>query len=150
MKILRTLLQLDETPHRAALSFAIGVYIAFFPVWGIHTLMALGIALLFRLNRSAIVLGAWINNPWTVAPLYTVGTLVGCALLGVPTDGLRAIDWGHHGPFWTSIGACLRPYLWSFVVGNTVVGILAALLSYPIVRTALHRRAVGGPAAAKA
>jgi uncharacterized protein (DUF2062 family) len=66
-----------------ALAFGIGLFIAFFPLLGIHTGLALVIALTFRLSRVALLAGAWVNNPWTLAPMYTAGTLVGCALLGV-------------------------------------------------------------------
>ena len=80
---LRLLLQVDDQPARVAAAFAIGIFIAFFPVLGIHTGMALAIAFAFRLNKVAILTGAWINNPWTLAPIYTAGTLLGCALLGI-------------------------------------------------------------------
>jgi uncharacterized protein (DUF2062 family) len=148
LRVARSLLQLEDSPRRTALSFAVGVWIAFFPVWGIHTLMALGLAFLFRLNRSAILLGAWINNPWTVAPLYTLGTFVGCLLLGAPPEGVHWIDWAGHGSALRIVAAELRPYLWPFVVGNTVVGVVSGLLSYVAVRTTLERRAVEGPEAA--
>ena len=54
---------------------------------------------LFRLNKVAILIGAWINNPWTVAPMYTAGTL---ARLRAPRrlagEPRRAIDWSLQRP----------------------------------------------------
>ena len=41
---LALLLGVDDTPHRTALAFAIGLFIAFFPLVGIHTGLALAIA----------------------------------------------------------------------------------------------------------
>ena len=76
------LLQLDDSPHRIALAFGIGVWLAFFPILGIHTVLGLLIAFLFRLNRAAILVGIYISNPWTLAPLYMAGTVVGCAGAG--------------------------------------------------------------------
>src|SRR5262249_22476580 len=80
-RAVQILLHVEDTPHRTALSFAIGVAIAFSPLLGIHTLLALGIAFLFRLSRGPMLVGAYINNPWTLAPMYMAGTLLGCSIL---------------------------------------------------------------------
>jgi uncharacterized protein (DUF2062 family) len=145
-RVLEVLLHLDDTPPRTALAFAVGVWIAFFPIWGIHTVMALAIAFLFRLNRAALVVGAWLNNPWTMAPLYTAGTLLGCALLGVPPGGFRNMECELHGlAFLQTLAQGLRPYFWPFVLGNTVLGLLAGSVAYVIVKTALVRRRIQRP-----
>jgi uncharacterized protein len=148
-RALQVLLHVDDTPHRIALSFAIGVLIAFSPLLGIHTLLALGIAFAFRLSRVAILLGAYINNPWTLAPLYLAGTVVGCAILGVSTEGLAELDWSLHGmAFYSHLADALRPYLWPFLLGNTVLGVAGALLGYLILRRLFERRrAAATPAA---
>src|SRR5512137_774565 len=118
---LRVLLQVEGSPSRVAGAFALGVFIAFFPILGIHTGMALALAILFRLNKVAILTGAWLNNPWTLAPIYTAGTLVGCALLGVSPGSLGAVDWSLHGrAFYQSLVAGFRPLLLPFVLGNLV------------------------------
>jgi uncharacterized protein (DUF2062 family) len=138
---LQILFHLEDTPRRVALAFGVGVWIAFFPVLGVHTLMALGIAFAFRLSRAAILLGAYVNNPWTIAPLYLAGTLLGCALLGVSTEGLGHIRWDLHGAeFYRELAVGLRPYVWPFVVGNTILGIVAGAVAYVIVRHVLERR----------
>lgn len=135
------LLHVEDTPHRIALSFAIGVWIAFFPIWGIHTALALAVAFLFRLSRAAILVGAYVNNPWTMAPLYTAGTVLGCALLGVSTDGLAGLDWAlGWRDFFRLLLATLRPYLWPFVVGNLLLGVVAGLVGYLALRLTLEAR----------
>jgi uncharacterized protein (DUF2062 family) len=135
------LLVAQDTPHRTALAFGVGVFIAFFPVLGIHTALALGVAFAFKLGRVPMLLGAFINNPWTLAPLYLAGTLLGCALLGVPTAGLASIDWSLHGTaFYKALFASLKPYLWPFLIGNTVLGVVAGLASYFGLRYVLETR----------
>jgi uncharacterized protein (DUF2062 family) len=142
-QVLQILLHLEDTPHRTALAFGIGVWIAFFPLWGIHTAMALGIGVLFRLNRAALMLGAWINNPWTMAPLYTAGTALGCALVGTSPAGFHDIDWGLHGTaFLGTLFSVLKPYLWPFILGNTVLGVLVGSVAYVVLRRILERRAL--------
>lgn len=138
---LLVLLHVHDSPHRIALAFGIGVFIAFFPLLGIHTLLALGIAFAFRLSRAAMLLGAYLNNPWTLVPLYSAGTVVGCWLLGVPLESLPLSGWrfGHD----TVVHAFLEtvyPYLWPYVVGNLVLGVTCGLGSYVVTRLALARR----------
>ena len=138
---LGVLLRVEGSPSRVALSFALGVFIAFFPILGIHTGLALAIAVLFRLNKVAILTGAWLNNPWTLAPIYTTGTLVGCALLGVSPGSLAAVDWSLGGrAFYESLIAGFRPLLLPFVLGNLVAGTAAAALTFVLLRSVLTRR----------
>lgn len=140
-RAVEVLLRTQDTPHRTALAFAIGVFIAFCPLLGIHTALALGIAFAFRLSRVPMLLGAFINNPWTLAPLYLAGTLLGCALLGMPTGGLSEIDTSLHGTaFYRALYASLKPYLWPFVIGNTLLGVFAGLAGYLGLRHVLEKR----------
>ena len=148
------LLNIEESPHRTALAFGVGIWIAFFPILGIHTGMALLIAFFFRLSRVAVLLGTWVNNPWTIAPMYTAGTLIGCLLLGLSPGGFRAIDWteitaGSWSDTVVRLWSALRPYWWPYVVGNTLLGLASAAVGYFILRSFLERRrrgpAPGGP-----
>lgn len=140
-RAVQVLLRVDDSPKRTALAFGIGVFIAFFPLLGVHTALALGIAFAFRLSRVAILLGAYVNNPWTLAPLYMAGTLFGCLLLGVPSHGLAEIDWGVRGTaFYRALLASLRPYLWPFLIGNLALGVLGGLAAYFGLRRVLDKR----------
>jgi uncharacterized protein (DUF2062 family) len=137
----RSLLLLDDTPHRIAAAFSIGVWIAFFPIWGIHTLMALGLAFALRMSRAAMVVGAWVNNPWTAPPLYAFGTAFGCWLLGVPLESFDGFDWTLHGrEFIEDAVTSLRPFLMPFLLGNVLLGVVAGVVSYPVVRFLVERR----------
>jgi hypothetical protein len=141
--LLRALVQMEDTPNRLALAFGIGVFIAFFPILGIHTGMALLVAVIFRLNKVALLAGAWTNNPWTLGPMYITGTLVGCALLGVPPEGLHGVDWSLHGSaFYEALFESLRPLVLPYLVGNLVVGVLAGALSFVVLRAWLEKRRV--------
>lgn len=142
------LLRLEDSPSRIALAFGLGVFIAFFPLLGIHTGLALLIAFLFRLSRVAILAGAWTNNPWTIAPMYMAGTLLGCELLDVPNAGLSSIQWGLHGrAFYASLFEGLRPYVLPYIVGNLTLGAVAGVVAFGAVRAILERRRAGPPEA---
>ena len=135
------LLHVEDSPSRVALAFAAGVFIAFSPLLGIHTLLAIVIAVAFRLSKPAIVVGAWTNNPWTIAPMYSAGTLVGCFVLGVSPASLSEIDWSLHGrAFYESLAAGFRPLLLPSVVGNLLLGAVAALVSFLVLRFLLAQQ----------
>ena len=137
----QVLFHVEDSPHRIALSFGLGVFIAFSPLLGLHTAMALLIAFAFRLSRGAIIVGIYVNNPWTIAPMYMAGTVLGCYLLGVSTEDLTHLRFDQHGwAFYKSLAQQLRPYLWPFVVGNTLLGALFGILAYLILRRVLERR----------
>jgi uncharacterized protein (DUF2062 family) len=141
-RILQVLLHIEDTPHRTALAFGVGVLIAFSPFLGIHMGIALLVAFLFRLNRVAILFGTYLNNPWTVAPIYLAGTSLGCLMLGVSMDGLDAIDWDLTGAaFRETLWATLRAYAWPFILGNTILGVACGLVGYLLLRRFLERRA---------
>lgn len=140
-QLVQVLFHVEDTPHRTALAFGVGVFIAFSPLLGIHWLLALGTAFACRLNRVAVFLGTYVNNPWTLAPLYLAGTALGCAILGVSPEGISTIEWNRHGwGFYANLIQHLRPFLWPYVVGNTVLGAVSGALTYAIVRRVLDRR----------
>src|SRR5437763_1004449 len=66
---LSQILHLHESPHRTALAFAVGAFIAFSPTYGLHTLSVAFCTWAFRLNCVALLAGSLINNPWTVLPI---------------------------------------------------------------------------------
>lgn len=137
----QVLFHVEDSPHRIALSFGLGVFIAFSPLLGLHTLMALGIAIGFRLSKAAIIVGIYVNNPWTIAPMYMAGTVLGCYLLGVSTDDLVGLHFEGHGwALYRTLVHQLQPYLWPFIVGNTLLGIAVGLFAYFILRRVLERR----------
>lgn len=124
------LLQIDEPPQRMALAFGVGVWIGFSPFFGLHTWMALAVAVMFGLNRVALLVGAWLNA-WTAVPALVIGTTLGCWMLGVSSAGLVHVKWRGSGVmFLRTLLRDLGPYLWPFLVGNAVLGIPLGLAAY--------------------
>src|SRR5918995_7501443 len=96
----RRLLAIDDPPERTALAFAIGVFIAFSPFLGLHTIMATAVAFMFRFNKIAIYTGTFINNPFlTLVPIiiasYAIGALVLGRPLRIPDAGIELLKHPH-------------------------------------------------------
>lgn len=113
-----------------ALSFSIGVFIGMSPLLGIHTILGLTVATLFRLNKFVTIVGVYLTNPWTIVPIYTFSTYVGAKLLGIKKI-MPNIDW--HNLSLTKIVSELSDLVIPFLVGTTFVAILSGLLSYIII-----------------
>ncbi len=139
--VLKRLLHLQDPPRRTALAFGVGVFIAFSPLLGLHTVMAIAVAFAFGLNRVAVLAGAWVNF-WALAPCYAFGTLIGALMLGVDTGDLRAIDWNQGlGALTSTLGTLF----WPIMLGNTVLGAIVAVPAYTLSRKFLEARAKGRP-----
>jgi uncharacterized protein (DUF2062 family) len=138
-ELFRKLLHIEDTPERTALAFSIGVFLGYSPFLGLHTLGAIGLAFLLKLNRVAMLLGAWTNAPWWIVPYYTFATWIGMWVMRVQIDGtvLKEIfragkDQGFTGSdFWTRI-ASQWGFLASFIVGSSILAALFSLAAYPL------------------
>ena len=64
------LVTLRDTPHAIAGGVAIGVFIGFTPLFGIKTLLSLGVAYLLRCNPIAAVIAVSLHD--VVTPLWPV------------------------------------------------------------------------------
>lgn len=133
---IRSLFKLNDPPHRLALAFAVGVFIAFSPTIGLHTLSVFLAAWALRLNTVVILTAAFINNPWTIFPMYGF-----CLWFGIKITGSDIatpyIPWNDISL--SNLFLLLKPYLWPFVAGTLVVGAVAAALSYGLFYWAVVR-----------
>ena len=119
-----------------AMAFAIGVFIGMSPLLGIHTILGLLTAWLFRLNRLITLVGVYITNPWTIVPIYSFGTWIGARIMGMHKI-IPVIDWTQI----TFLGLLkeFRPLLLPFLIGNTMLGIVSAVVSYVLIYTAAKK-----------
>ncbi len=79
----RLLLQ-DRSPHKLALTCSLGAFIAISPFIGGHTLMTFIFGWLLRVSIPAVfAVSIFINNPWTIVPIYSFDHLFGKWLFGV-------------------------------------------------------------------
>lgn len=127
---LKLLFEIRDTPHRISMAFALGVFIGMSPLFGVHTVLGILLASLFRLNRLATVVGVYITNPWTIVPIYTFSTWVGARCLGI-NNILPAINWEHITVL--ALVSDVSPLFKPFIVGTLLMATLSAIVSYLII-----------------
>lgn len=117
----KKILSLDAHPGHISTGFAVGVFVSFTPFFGLHTPLAIALAFLFRLNKVACITGAWVNTPLTVVPILIASYNLGRFLLGKPHKvlALKALEWQQ-----------LQPYAKSILLGSSILGFTAAVVSY--------------------
>ena len=144
-KAFRRLLAIDDPPERTALAFSIGVFIAFSPFLGLHTILATLIAFLFRFNKLAIYTGTFVNNPFfTLVPIiigsYAVGAFVLGRPLQIPDEGLELLKNPHllTTSYYHRIFVESWNIVWPFAVGGMVLSVVCSVLTYPLTLRALR------------
>lgn len=119
---LRRLCGLGGPPWRTAAAAGLGLAIGLAPIAPFQTLLALGLAFAFRLNRLAVFAGTLVWQPFTAPFIVGAEIAVGRALVG-----------GGEG-IWRQWGL-------PAAVGAALVAPAAGLLFGAVIFSILHRRA---------
>ena len=145
-KTFRRLLAIDDPPERTALAFSIGVFIAFSPFLGLHTIMATVIAFAFRFNKIAIYTGTFINNPiLTLVPIIILSYAVGAFFLGrplaIPDEGVQLLKEPQlfSGDYYRRLFLqSWNNVVWPFAIGGMVLSVVCSVVAYPLTLRSLR------------
>jgi uncharacterized protein (DUF2062 family) len=118
-----------RSPRDIALALAIGVWIGVSPLWGLHTILAVALSVLFRLNTPAVLLGTMISNPWLAPLIILVSLEVGVFLTRNDATllSLEQIRRFLSSPSWDT---AYREILLPYIVGSLLLSTAAALLTF--------------------
>jgi hypothetical protein len=154
---------LDEEPSHLAMGLAVGVFIGVTPFFFLHTLLAVVVALVFRLNMAATITGAWINLPWFAPFIYAFCLKLGEAVLSgdfrlawrvgelteAATAFLQTSAREHAGTFFQMMWDAFFVASTPLFVGTTIVGVAAAVVTYFValgaIREIRHLRHLAHP-----
>lgn len=124
-------------PGRAAAAVFIGIFIGIVPIYGFQTLAALGLALLFKLNKPLTLASTFISNP-LLQPLLILASLEMGFFL-------------RHGYFHLFklsdlTGANLKEELFSWFVGSLVLGVIVGAVGAVLTAIVVHLYEPANPA----
>lgn len=145
--------RLPDTPHRIALGFASGVFASFTPLFGLHFVLAAGLAKIVRGNILAALLGTIAGNPLTFPLIASTSLWLGRKIVGFGDTGrdysrvadafgqaadalwkssLAIVGIGHS--HWGRVVPFLRDVFWPYFVGGLGPGLVAGVASYYLLR----------------
>ncbi len=145
--------RLPDSPHKIALGAALGIFVSFSPIFGIHMLMAVIAAYIVRANVLAAFILTFFGGPLTY-PFIAAGSLVlGRWILGQDRDNAEfeavhtafydaAKGLWHMIKGWFGYGdgtpASLYVFFtdifWPYLIGGTILGLIAALILYFVLK----------------
>ncbi len=155
--------RLPDPPHRIARGIFIGVVVSFTPLFGMHFIVAVLLAKLFRANMIAALLATFFGNPISFPVIAAVSLGIGHLLLGTGgdtraheslgeifagagqnlTDNFWAMftsdvaDWSRLGVFYSEV---FLPYLIGGIIPGIICGIAMYYISVPVITAYKNRR----------
>lgn len=114
---------LGTSPRSIARGVAAGLFVALTPVFGVQTLLMVGVCVLLRGNFPAAFIVSWICNPLTIGPLLLTFNTIGNALFG-PLEVSLATPGEATGEILAEAQLT--------VLGSLVLAIPAALIGYAV------------------
>jgi len=132
VSVYEKLFKIDDTPQRIALGFGLGVFLGIFP--GTGPLAAIFLAVLFRLNRAAALIGSLLTNTWSSIIVLALAFQVGSLTMGVKWHDMagdwdsfqRAFRWKDLFKF-----SALKVAL-PVLIGYIIIGLVFGLFAYII------------------
>lgn len=145
--------RIPDTPHRIALGFALGAFVSFTPLFGVHVIAAVAVAWAMRANVLAALLGTIIGNPLTLPIIAPMALGLGRLLLGhragggdfgsishafaeagaAIRDGALSLV-GRATPDWGKLVAFGQDLILPYFIGGLLPGLAVGLASYALVR----------------
>lgn len=112
---------LDANSRHISIGFAVGVFISFIPVFGLHTILAIVLALALRINMLSCVIGTCANTSLTAVPALAASYNLGRFIRGKEAKQVtfENLDW-----------QSLQPYAKSIFIGSPIIGIVIAVVAY--------------------
>lgn len=160
--VLHRLRRLPDSPHRICVGIAAGAFVSFWPMFGLHFLLAAMMAWLLRGNILAALLGTFYGNPLTFPIIAVTSMELGTWLLGydvtigfgqvMASIGRASSELMHNlaAPFtgdavhWGRLGVFFWRVFLPYTLGGTIIGIPCSIALYylhlPMVHAYQRRR----------
>jgi uncharacterized protein (DUF2062 family) len=144
--------RIPDTSHKIALGAAIGVFVCFSPILGVHMAMALIIVFLLRANLVASFITTMFGNPVTYPFIAAVSLGLGRTILGMNAkdddfQSLHSAFWQAFTDTWQLIqswfGFAERPdgladflsnLFLPYLIGGTIIGLVSGAITYFLLR----------------
>ena len=154
--VLYRIRRLPDPAYKISRGIAAGVFVCFTPLFGLHFLIAAGIAWLIGGNMLAAVLATFTGNPITFPIIAGLAVELGNRILGEPNSlplaqvfdafsrvsvelwlNLRAVVTGQE-VHWTDMDRFFEHVFLPYLVGGLGPGLVAAIVAYAVSRPVIN------------
>ncbi|WP_455475657.1 DUF2062 domain-containing protein [Bartonella sp. B17] len=143
----KRILRISATPHKVALGFAIGIFLACSPLFGVHMILAVFFSWVLRGNFAAAIVGTVFSNPLTflfiVMADYKIGYLCLSFFSDVNEISLSQVRALFDGLTFSNVSLLFKD-AWNsimrpMIVGGILLGFVLGGLSYVGIYRAITR-----------
>lgn len=130
-------IKIRGNPHEIGLGVGVGFFVGMSPFLGVHVILAVFLAALFKWNKIAAGIAAWITNPITAPFIYGLNWVVGAKVTGMQ---LTQIVPGHFGV--SELMNLMKSgpeILWTLLIGGVITGLPLAVVGYFLARLLLKQ-----------
>jgi uncharacterized protein (DUF2062 family) len=129
--VLLRVIRLAENPHKVALGVAVGVFVSWTPLLGLHNLLIILICWLLGASILAGLAAALVGNPWTFPLMWWGSYELGNRLLGTRhVDVVKVFEGMTLDRFWHHLWPLLKVVFLPVGLGAVPLGLVSAGLCY--------------------
>jgi uncharacterized protein len=124
VRVYRRFLKLRGDPHAIGMGLSMGFFVGMSPLMGLHSIIAVPLAAVFKWSKIAALIGVFVTNPLTAPFIYPLTYTLGAAILGNPVSlGAGRL---HLGDLFNSSPQVLA----NLFVGGAILGLAGGAVSY--------------------
>lgn len=131
-------------PHQSdqikAASIGFGLFMGIVPIWGFQLVTAIALAMLFRLNKALVIVAANISIPPMIPVIIYASYKMGAFWLNAQGDPMA---FSRHISL-ASVSAHFKQYILGSISLALLVGVLAGLIVWVLLKTFKRTRAFSG------
>lgn len=136
-KTYKRFLKIRGKPREIAKGFALGLFVGMTPFFGLHTVIAVPLAALFKWNKISAAISVWFTNAATAPIIYSITYLVGARIIGIQ----KGFNWADINSFSAVYQLIVKApeIVWAMIVGGVVLGLPLAIAGYYIIFFVMKR-----------
>ena len=96
------ILHIDDSPHKISLGLAIGLFIAWTPLLGLHILLVIALTMLLRANKFAALVSVWVSVIFSLSHLFIIPLILSAGLYAISFLATELWDRNRFQSFLTS------------------------------------------------
>jgi uncharacterized protein (DUF2062 family) len=133
IRIYQRFLKLRGEPHAIAMGLSLGVFVGLSPLMGLHSVIAVAAAAVFKWSKIAALIGVFVTNPLTAPLIYPLTYTLGAVVLGNP------VSLGGGGPELRDLFHGSPQMLANLFVGGGIIGLAGGAVSYAVAMRAIRQ-----------